>query len=434
MISIRLGKAVFESMQDGRHSGAMATVVRTPRSTLPPIVPVLALGAFLMCTTEFLIAGLLPQMAASFAVRPSRIGLLITAFAFGMIVGAPVMALATLRLPKRATLVLALATFAAAHIIAALSGSLALLFAARVLTGVVTGAFWSAATIVATRAAGPDDSTRALGVIGSGVALATVLGVPLGSLAGAHLGWRGAFWALAALAVVAAAVMGRFTPGEGTRTAVSVRSELRALRSVRLWLVLGGTVLIMGGCMGTFSFISPLLTERSGIPLGLVPLVFVCFGVGSMIATNGIGPFAARRPVAALIGCALAAGLVLLLLIPLSANPVTAVIVITLLGAVSMAIPTAATGLSVRLAHSAPTLAAAFTVSAFNGGVAAGSSIGGHTLNTSLGQTGPATLGVVMVALGLIPLAAVAIKRASHPNTAKANHRVHSCAAHPAHA
>ena len=140
------------------HSKDMGTVVRTPRSTLPPIVPVLALGAFLMCTTEFLIAGLLPQMAEDFGVRPSQIGLLITAFAFGMILGAPVMALATLRLPKRATLVLALATFAAGHIIAALSGSLELLFAARVMTGVVTGAFWSAATVVATRAV---DSGRA---------------------------------------------------------------------------------------------------------------------------------------------------------------------------------------------------------------------------------------------------------------------------------
>jgi len=408
----------------------MATVVRTPRSTLPPIVPVLALGAFLMCTTEFLIAGLLPQMAASFAVRPSRIGLLITAFAFGMIVGAPVMALATLRLPKRATLVLALATFAAAHIIAALSGSLALLFAARVLTGVVTGAFWSAATVVATRAVDPGTRTHALGVIGSGVALATVLGVPLGSLAGEHLGWRGAFWALAAFAVVAAAVIGCFTPGEGTRDAVSVRSELRALRSVRLWLVLGSTVLVMGGCMGTFSFISPLLTERSGIPPGLVPLVFVCFGVGSLVGTNGVGRFADRRPVATLIACALAAGLVLALLIPLSANPVTAVIVITLLGAVSMAIPPFASGVSVRLAGSAPTLAAAFTVSAFNGGIATGATIGGHTLNTSLGQTGPATLGVAMIALGLIPLAALAMQCAGRTGAS----RRPSCAAHPAHA
>src|SRR3954447_22192614 len=191
-------------MEDARHSGDMATVLRTPRSTLPPIVPVLALGAFLMCTTEFLIAGLLPQMAESFGARPSRIVLLITAFAVGMILGAPVMALATLGLPKRATLVLALATFAAGHVIAALSGSFALLFAARVLTAVVTGAFWSVASVVATRAAGPAASSRALGVMGSGVALSTVLGVPLGSLAGEHLGWRGTFWALAALALVAA--------------------------------------------------------------------------------------------------------------------------------------------------------------------------------------------------------------------------------------
>jgi predicted MFS family arabinose efflux permease len=412
----------------------MATVVQTPRSTLPPIVPVLALGAFLMCTTEFMIAGLLPQMADDFGVRPSRIGLLITAFAFGMILGAPVMALATLRLPKRATLVLALATFAAGHVIAALSGSVELLFAARVLTGVVTGAFWSAATVVATRAVDSGTRTQALGVMGSGVALATVLGVPLGSLAGEHLGWRGAFWALAALAIVAAAVIGRFTPAEGTGAAVSVRSELRALRSGRLWLVLGSTVLVMGGCMGTFSFISPLLTERSGIPLELVPLVFVCFGVGSMIGTNGVGRFADRRPVATFIACALTAGLVLVLLIPLSANPVTAVIVITLLGAVTMAIPPVATGLSVRLAGSAPTLVAAFTVSAFNGGIATGSSIGGHTLNTSLGETGPAILGVAMVALGLIPLAALAMRRVSRSETSPGNHRLHSCAAHPAHA
>jgi predicted MFS family arabinose efflux permease len=409
---------------------AMATVLRVPRSTLPPVVPLLALGAFLMCTTEFMIAGLLPQMADDFGVRPSQIGLLITAFAVGMIVGAPVMAVATLRLPKRATLVLALAIFAAGHVIAALSGSFALLLAARVLTAVVTGAFWSVASVVATRTAGPDASSRALGLMGSGVALATVLGVPLGSLAGDHLGWRGSFWALAALAVVVAAVIGRFAPADVAGTATSVRSELRALRSARLWFVLGATVLVMGGCMGTFSFLSPLLTERSGIPLGLVPLVFVCFGVGSMIGTNGVGRFADRRPVATFVACAVGAALVLAMLIPLSADPVTAVIVITLLGVATMAIPPVATGLTVRLAGSAPTLAAAFAVSAFNGGIAAGSSISGYTLDTSLGQTGPATVGAVMVALGLVPLAALAVRRASRTQPSKNNRRLDPCAAH----
>src|SRR4051795_4024501 len=203
-----------------------------------------------MCTTEYIVAGLLEQMAADFGVRTSQVGLLITAFAIGMIVGAPVMAIATLRLPKRATLVLALAIFAAGHVIAAVSDSFAVVVAARVLTAVVTGAFWSVASVVATTAAGPAASSRALGVMMSGVGVATVLGVPLGSLAGEHLGWRGAFWALAALAAVATVVIGRFVPADRSGASVSVRSELRALRSGPLWLVLGATVLIMGGCMG----------------------------------------------------------------------------------------------------------------------------------------------------------------------------------------
>src|SRR3954447_26518934 len=406
----------------------MASVADPTKSRLPAVVPLLAVGTFLMCTTEFIIAGLLAQMADDFGVRPSQIGLLITAFAIGMIVGAPVMAIATLRLPKRLTLVLALAIFAAGHVLAALSGSFALLLGARVLTAVVTGAFWSVASVVATRAAGPEASSRALGVMGTGVALATVLGVPLGSLAGDHLGWRGAFWAVAVLAVVAAAVIGRFVPADDGGAPVSVRSEFQALRSTGLWLVLGATVLVMGGCMGTFSFLSPLLTERAGIPLALVPLVFVCFGAGSMIGTNVVGRFADARPVATFIACGVGAGLVLVMLIPLSAQPVTAVAVITLLGVATMAIPPVATGLSVRLAASAPTLAAALTVSAFNGGIALGSSIGGHTLDTSLGATGPATVGVVMVVLGLIPLIALGATRVGAHGTRE---RPAGAVAHP---
>src|SRR4051794_20278510 len=357
------------------------------RHPLPMVVPLLAVGAFLMCTTEFMIAGLLPRMADDFGVQPSRIGLLITAFAIGMIVGAPVSAIATLRLPKRATLVLALALFAAGHVVSALSGSFALLLAARVLTAVVTGAFWSVGSVVAASAVGPATRSRAFGVMGSGVALATVMGVPLGSLAGEQLGWRGAFWAVAVLAGIAAVVIGRLAPADATGPAPSVRSEFRALRNARLWLVLGATVLVMGGCMGTFSFIAPLLTDRAGVPLGLVPLAFVCFGAGSMIGTNVVGRFADRTPVATYITAAVGSGVVLAMLIPLSAHAVTAVTATPLGGVPTRASPPIATGLSVGLAGTAPTLAAAFTVSAFNGGIAAGSSIGGHTLDTGLGAT-----------------------------------------------
>src|SRR3954467_5731369 len=185
----------------------MAAVAPHQKSKLPPVVALLALGTFLMCTTEFMIAGLLAQMADDFGVRPSQIGLLITAFAIGMIVGAPVMAIATLRLPKRLTLVLALTIFAAGHVIAALSGSFDLLLSARGLTAVVTGAFWSVASVVATRAAGPAAGSRAPGLLGSGGALSTVRGVPPGPPAGEPLGWRGPFWPVAALAALVAGVI-----------------------------------------------------------------------------------------------------------------------------------------------------------------------------------------------------------------------------------
>jgi DHA1 family inner membrane transport protein len=258
--------------------------------------------------------------------------------------------------------------------------------------------------------------------MGSGVAFATVLGVPLGSLAGEHLGWRGTFWVLAGLAAAAAVVIGRFAPAAERGAASSVGSELRALRNARLWIVLSATVLVLGGCMATFSYLAPLLTERAGISLGLVPIVFVCFGVGSLIGTNVVGRFADRNPIATFIATAAAAALILLMLIPLSANAATAVIVITLLGAATMAVPPIATGLSVQLAGSAPTLAAAVTVSAFNAGIAAGSSIAGSALNSSLGATGPATVGVAMVALGLVPLIALAAKRARRTETCRTNH------------
>jgi DHA1 family inner membrane transport protein len=375
---------------------------------LPFVVLLLTIGTFLMSTTEFVIAGLLPEMASDFGVSLSRTGSLITAFAIGMIVGAPAMAAATLRVPRRATLVLALVVFAAGHVVAAVNSSFLVVLAARVLTALATGAFWSVAAVVATTAAGAAASSRALGAMMSGVGLATVVGVPLGSWAGQQLGWRGAFWALAVLAAVAALVIARFVPSDEHRHVLSIRTELAALRSGRLWLLLAATVFVTGAYMATFSYISPLLTERAGLPDAAVPLVLIGFGIGSLAGANIGGRFADRRPVATFLTVAIGVGLVLLLLIPLSANPFTAVSLVVLLGVAGMAVPPVATGMAVRFAHAAPTLAAALAVSAFNTGIAAGSWTAGAALASALGATGPALVGVGMVAVGLVPLLALA--------------------------
>ncbi|MFF7649929.1 MFS transporter [Streptomyces sp. NPDC007983] len=197
-----------------------------PSIRLPLVVYVLALATFLMGTTEFVVVGLLPEIAADVRVSAAQAGMMITVFAVGMVIGAPLMAMLTLRLPRRLTLILALAVFAVGHVIVALGSGFALLLAARFLTALATGAFWAVANVVAARAVGPAASSRALGVVGAGAMLANVVGVPLGAFAGQLMGWRGPFWALAALAVAAMALIARHVPHDSAdHQAPSIRSE-----------------------------------------------------------------------------------------------------------------------------------------------------------------------------------------------------------------
>jgi len=390
---------------------------REKTTKLPFVVLLLALGTFLMSTTEFVIAGLLPEMASDLGVGVPRAGMLITAFAIGMIVGAPTISIATLRLPKRSTLVLSLAVFAVGHVVAALSPSFTVVVGARVITALATGAFLSVAAVVATSAAGPRAGSRAMGVMMSGMSLAIVAGVPLGSWVGQAIGWRGIFWSLAALAGLAALVIGRFAPPEERRDVVPVRSQLGVLRQGNLWLVLAATALVSGGFLAAYSYISPLLTERTGLSAGSVPLVLVGFGIGALVGTIAAGRFGDRKPLTTFLSIAVGSGLVVLLLIPLSSYALLTVVLVVLLGLTGMAVTSIATPLAVRFGPSGPALAAALTVSAFNVGIAAGSWLAGLALDSPLGATGPECIGAIMVGVGLIPLIVLAAKRATRSDT-----------------
>ena len=389
---------------------------------LPFVVWVLAAGTFLMGTTEFVIAGLLPEMAADLNVSVSHAGLLITAFAVGMIVGGPTMAMATLRLPQRHTLIGALTVFALGHAIAALSTSFTVVLSARVVTALATGAFWAVGFVIATGAAGPARSTRAVGVMMGGLTLANVVGVPIGSFVGQYTGWRGPFWALAVLAALAAAFVGRFIPRTGRRAEVSVRAEIRALRQSRLWLALAAAVLIMGGVLATYTYITPLLTDRAGIPAGAVPLVLIVFGIGALGGTAIGGRWGDRRPMATTNTAAAATALTLLALIPASNSPVTAVILVFLMALTGFTVNPVVTSLAVRFAGDAPTLTSALTTSAYNTGIAAGSLAAGRAMDSSLGLTGPALVGATFAALTLLPLIALTLSNAADSSRIVAQH------------
>jgi predicted MFS family arabinose efflux permease len=384
---------------------------------LPFVVPLLAVGTFLMSTSENIVAGLLREMSTDLHVPVAKVGLLITAFAIGMIVGAPAMALATLRLPRRATLVAALVVFALGHVLAAVSDSFTVVLVARVVTAVATGAFWAVAAVVATTAAGPARSSRALGVMMSGVGLAVVAGVPLGSFAGQLIGWRGSFWALAVLAAVAAVVIRLFAPADGARQHQSAAAEVRALVTGRTGLLVVATILITGSYMGAFAYISPLLTDRTGLAEWTVPIVLVCFGAGALVGTNAAGRLADRRPLTVYVVAAAGVGAVLALLLPLSAFGVPTIVLVILLGVSGMAVPPVATGLAGRFAPTAPTLAAAVAVSAFNAGIAIATWVESDALDGPLGVTAPETIGIVLVVVGLIPLAVLGARRATTSKT-----------------
>jgi DHA1 family inner membrane transport protein len=388
---------------------AVVTAVRSGR--LPLVVYVLAVGTFLMLTTEFVVAGLLPEIAGELQVSVARAGLLITVFAVGMVIGSPAMALLTRGLPRRTTLVLALVVFAAGHVVVALGSSLALLLAGRFVTAFATGAFWAVASVAATRAAGPGAGARALGLVGAGGMLANVVGVPLGAFAGQLSGWRGPFWALAALSLAAVPLIARHVPrGADDQRMVPLRSELGAMRSGRLWLVLAACATTTGGVLSAYSYIAPLLTDRAGIAPQWVPLVLVGFGVGSLIGTIVGGRLGDARPHASTIAVAASTSVVLLGICLLSAHPVPTVALVVGLGLIGLSANPVLSALAVRFAGVAPTLGVAMSVSAYNLGTAVGSGIAGRALDSELGATGPAVVGTTSAVLTLVPTIAIAIR------------------------
>jgi DHA1 family inner membrane transport protein len=250
-------------------------------------------------------------------------------------------------------------------------------------------------------------------MMSGGLSLAVVAGVPLGTFAGQFSGWRGPFWMLAVLAVPAIVAVVRFTPATATGGAVrvSVRSEVSAVRPWRVWVLLSVIVLAQAGFLGAYSFISPLLTERAGIPVALVPLVLVGFGIGALTGTTLGGRVGDRRPLATITAAVSLTAALLLVLAATAGDTAIVVVVVVLLGASGLGANPVLIAQALRFAGHGR-LASSLATSAFNLGTAAGSALAATTLSTSLGLAGPAVLGAAVTATALIPIALLATTRA----------------------
>ncbi|MEV0387225.1 Cmx/CmrA family chloramphenicol efflux MFS transporter [Nonomuraea sp. NPDC050643] len=384
---------------------------------MPLAVYILGLSIFAQGTSELMLAGFLPEMAADLGVSVPDAGLLISAFAIGMLVGAPVLAVLTLRLPRRTVLLAFMAIFALSHVAGALTSSYGMLFATRVVGAFVYAGFWAVAAGTAIGLVPANARAKAMSVLAGGLTVATIIGLSLGTVIGQHLGWRAAFWAVAGLSVLAGAGVFATIPGGRPKAgaAPSVPAELRAMASPKLWLAYGTTALTTGALLSSFSYLSALLAGTTGLDPAWVPAVLALYGVGALIGITIGGRIADARPFAVL-----AVGVTGLVLtsaaLAVSATvALLAVPLVFLLGAFGFGTNPALNARPFALARNAPTLAAAVNVSSFNVGITAGPWLGGLAIGAGLGYASVAWIGA---AIGVVALGAVALAAGLHRRSA----------------
>lgn len=379
----------------------------------------LALGGFGIGTTEFVAMGLLPDIAASLHVSEPTAGHVISAYALGVVIGAPLIAALTARV-NRKTLVLALMTlFTLGNLASVFAPSYGTLVAARFVAGIPHGAFFGIAALVAAHLMGPQNRAKAVAHVLTGLTVATVVGVPVASALGQHFGWRSAFGLVVAIGLVTLTAIWFWVPNLRSMHVTSPLTELGALRRVQVWLALLVGMVGFGGMFAVYTYVATTMTDVAGLPRALVPLALMAFGLGMVIGNLAGGRMADISVVRGLYLSISALGVVLALFVLAANNPWTALVGLFLIGAAGSAIGPALQTRLMDVAHDAQTLAAALNHSALNIANATGAWIGGVVIAAGYGYTAPAAAGALLTLAGLAVLTlSVALQRTTRRRAA----------------
>ncbi|MEV0622523.1 MFS transporter [Nonomuraea sp. NPDC050404] len=372
------------------------------------VVPaVLMVSVFVVGTSEYLIAGLLPQVAEDLGVSVATAGQTVTAYALGVVIGGPLVTIATVRLPRKGLALGLLVLFAAGNAICAAAGSYELLIVGRIVASLSHAAFLTLALMVTTRVVEPHRVGTAIAAVASGFSVATLLGVPVGVLLGEGAGWRTPFAVLAGLALAVTGLLAVLMPRQDA-PATSVRAEVATVLRGRVLVVIATTAVGLAATSTVFTYLAPTLTEITGFgPAAVSTLLFV-YGAGSLVGGLVAGRLA-DRSLAGTVRGTFAGLAVVLALFPFAvlwAGP--AVLAVLVFGLLTSATTPILQSLMLRQAGQAPTLATSVNVGAFNLGIAAGSALGGGLVALD----GLRWLGLVAAALSL---AALAISYAAIP-------------------
>lgn len=381
---------------------------------MPPALLALTLCAFSIGTTELVIVGLLPEVAADLGVTIPAAGLLVTGYALGVVFGSPALTAATIRLPKKALLLALMGVFVAGNVIAAVAPSYAALMAGRVISSLAHGAFFGVAIAVTAGLVPAQRRGAAIGLVVTGLTVSTMTGVPLGTLLGQRLGWEAAFWMVAAQGTAGGIGVALLVPRDRGGARPDLRAELAALSRPQVLLSLAMTAVGFGGVFTSFTYVAPLLRDVGGFSPGAVSALLVLLGAGSVVGTLVGGNLADRRLELTLGGSFAALAAVLFAFVFTIHNQVLAVATVFAFGVAGYA---AMPGLQVRIlqkAGDAPTLSATVTASAFNVGNAGGAFLGGTVIDAGLGLGAVNWAGALVAASGvLVTILAVALDRRS---------------------
>ncbi|MEU4704182.1 MFS transporter [Nonomuraea dietziae] len=385
---------------------AEAAIQQAPaaRGRLPLGVYLLSFSLFSMGSAEFLLAGVLPAVAEDLRITLSSAGALISAFAAGVVVGGPPLAIMTLRWPRRTTLVVTQVVFAACVAIGILTDNSAVLLTTRFLCGLAYAGFWAVAAVTAISLVPADRTARASGVVVSGLSLAMIVGGPAGALLSYFTGWRGGFWAVVALTLAGAVVTLVALPATSARGEASVRSELRTMRRPQLWVVYAVTLLSTAAYMISFNYLAAFLTDVTRIPAVWVPAILTLFGVGALIGLSIGGRIADRLPTRALLAGAIGIVVCSVLLAVLARHALAVVPLVLLLGVAGFVLNPAIYGRVFAIASQAPTLAGATTVSAFQLGISLVPVLAAAALDAGAGITVIPWLGAGLAAITTVPV------------------------------
>ncbi|MDX3590750.1 MFS transporter [Streptomyces sp. ID03-2B] len=368
---------------------------------MPLALLALAVSAFGIGTTEFVMMGLLPNVADDLGTSVPTAGYLVSAYAIGVVLGAPLLAGLGSRVPRKKMLLLLMALFTVGNLASALAPDFGWLLAGRFLAGLPHGAFFGVGAVVATRLAAEGRQARAVATMFLGLTVANIVGVPAATLLGQHLGWRATFLVVAAIGLTAMAALARLVPAVPVEAHQDVRRELRALGNRQVLLGLLTAVFGFAGVFAVYSYLSAMTTKAMGFGESSVTVVLALFGIGMTLGALAAGPLTDRALRPTLYG-SLGALAVILVAFPFTVHVQwAALVMVVLLGGVGFMTTTPLQMLVMNKAKDAPTLASASNHSAFNLANAGGAWLGGVAIAAGWGWTSPAFVGAVLAVAGL---------------------------------